>query len=73
MKKMKPNRPKNATVIEKLAALKRMLRNRVTSSIGSLTRRSQSAKAASRASAGAVAGQGRPAPASHAPGASIVV
>ena len=49
IKKMKPNRPKNATAIEKLAALKRMLRNKVTSSIGSPTRRSQTAKTASRA------------------------
>ena len=49
IKKIKPNRPKNATVIEKLAALKRMLRNKVMSSIGSPTRRSQAAKTASRA------------------------
>jgi len=49
IKKIKPNRPKNATVIEKLAALKRMLRNKVMSSIGSPTRRSQTAKTASRA------------------------
>ena len=72
IKKIKPNKPKNATAIEKLAALKRMLRNKVTSSIGSPTRRSQSAKTASKAtpapSPARVTGAGQPRA-----GASIVV
>ena len=49
IRKMNPNRVKNATVTEPLAALKRMLRNSRTSSIGFAARCSQPMNAASRA------------------------
>jgi len=45
IKKMKPNRVKKATVTEPLAAVKRRLRNRLTSSIGSRTRSSHAMNA----------------------------
>jgi len=51
IRKMKPNRVKNATVTAPLAALKRMLRNSRTSSIGLGARRSQPMNEASRAAA----------------------
>jgi hypothetical protein len=51
IRKMKPNRQKNAIVTEPLAAVKRAFRNRPTSSIGSATRRSQAMNAATNAAA----------------------
>src|SRR5215813_2914777 len=48
---MNPNRVKNDTVTAPLAALNRMLRNRLTSSIGRAARLSQTMNAASRTAA----------------------
>ena len=53
IRKMKPNSVKNATVTAPLAAAKRGLRNRATSSIGARARRSQATNTPSSAAAAA--------------------
>jgi hypothetical protein len=53
IRKLKPEIPKNAMVTEPLAAVKRRLRKRLTSSSGSATVRSRRMKAANSAAASA--------------------